>query len=331
MARIRGRVEPEVTVAAVADQVDEGADAWFTVTRTGVTTGALTVSYSVSETGDMVASGEEGAKTVAFADGDTEQTVTVPTVEDSVHEADSTVTLTLTADAAYELGTDATAEVTVEDDDAPTVTVSAAPVSPATANDYTLSANRVLTVAAGATTSTGAVTVTGVDNDVEGPDRRVTVSGTATNGRGSRLRGWLGRAPVRPDDVAGLRARLHRVPADTARRPHLLRCVLVLRRRGPAVSHRKATGACRPPVDELRGRTSRERRGGPRAQYLAEKQHPFLSARGDGYGPSICITDPEGNAAPDLARYECFHDYRRPHASHACRSPDEYLVALEAT
>ena len=184
MARIRGRVEPEVTVAAVADQVDEGADARFTVTRTGVTTGAPTVSYSVSETGDMVASGEEGAKTVAFADGDTEQTVTVPTVEDSVHEADSTVTLTLTADAAYELGTDATAEVTVEDDDAPTVTVSAAPVSPATANDYTLSANRVLTVAAGATTSIGAVTVTGVDNDVEAPDRRVTVSATATNGQG---------------------------------------------------------------------------------------------------------------------------------------------------
>ena len=108
---------PRMSVARVASSVEEGEDAQFTVTRTGVTASALTVNYSVSESGAMVAAGDEGAKSVAFADGDTEQTVTVPTEEDTGHEADSTVTLTLTADAAYDLGTDATAEVTVEDDD----------------------------------------------------------------------------------------------------------------------------------------------------------------------------------------------------------------------
>ncbi len=313
-ATVAAAVRPRVSVARVAGPVEEGEDARFRVTRTGVTAGALTVRYSVSETGAMVASGEEGARTVAFGDGDTGKTVTVPTVEDSAHEADSVVTLTLTADAAYDLGT-AAATVTVEDDDnaaptgAPTiddttpvvgqtltadasgigdadgtagaiyawqwirtsggtdtriggataatytvadadagatlkaevaftdddgtretvesaatatvaprptvtlvltpdsvteaggesvvtarldrasgadttVTVSAAPVAPATEADYRLGANRVLTIAAGGTESVGRVTVTAVNNAVDAPDRAVTVTGKAANRQG---------------------------------------------------------------------------------------------------------------------------------------------------
>ena len=34
--------------------------------------------------------------------------------------------------------------------------------------------------------------------------------------------------------------------------------------------------------------------------------------------------------APALARYEFFHNYERPHTSLAYRTPNEYLVALEA-
>ena len=130
---------PTVSVARVSTPVAEGAGAQFTVTRTVVTAGALTVNYGVSETGDMVASGEEGAKTVAFADGETRQTVMVPTEEDDVHEADSTVTVTLTADAAYALGTDDTAEVTVEDDD------NAAPTDKPTIDDTTPVVGQTLT------------------------------------------------------------------------------------------------------------------------------------------------------------------------------------------
>ncbi len=129
---------PRVSVERVSSPVQEGEDVQFRVTRTGVTAGALTVRYRVSESGAMVASGEEGAKTIAFGDGDTEQTVTVPTVEDTSHEADSTVTLTLTPDAAYDLGT-ASAAVTVEDDD------NAAPTGAPTIDDTTPVVGQTLT------------------------------------------------------------------------------------------------------------------------------------------------------------------------------------------
>ena len=66
---------------------------------------------------------------------------------------------------------------------ATTVTVAAAPVAPALAADYTLSTNRTLSIAAGATTSTGTVTLSAVDNTAGAPDKTVTVSATAANRR----------------------------------------------------------------------------------------------------------------------------------------------------
>ena len=136
---------PTVSVERVSSLVEEGAGAQFTVTRTVVTTGALTVRYDVSESGAMVASGEEGAKTLDFSGNTTSLTVTVPTVEDSVHEADSTVTVTLTADAAYDLGADTTATVTVEDDDNadPTGTVTIDNTSPMVGDTLTADASTV--------------------------------------------------------------------------------------------------------------------------------------------------------------------------------------------
>ena len=65
-----------------------------------------------------------------------------------------------------------------------TITVSVAPTAPATTSDYTLSTNRTLTIAAGATGSTGVVTITGMDNSVYAPDKTVTVRGSATNPQG---------------------------------------------------------------------------------------------------------------------------------------------------
>ena len=61
-----------------------------------------------------------------------------------------------------------------------TVTVAAAAVSPAVAADFRLSANQVLSFAENATTSTGTVTITGVDNDVDAADKTVTVSGAVS-------------------------------------------------------------------------------------------------------------------------------------------------------
>ena len=110
---------PVLTVAAGPSPVTEGTAATFTVTRTAFTAGALTAHYRVSETGDAVAASGEGAKSIDFPGNATRVTVTVPTVEDAVHEADSVVTVTLVPDAAYDLGPAAqrSASVTVADDD----------------------------------------------------------------------------------------------------------------------------------------------------------------------------------------------------------------------
>ena len=68
--------------------------------------------------------------------------------------------------------------------EAATLTVAATAVSPADAMDFTLSSTTTLTIAANATTSTGLVTVTGVDNNDATGNRQVTVSATAAGGRG---------------------------------------------------------------------------------------------------------------------------------------------------
>ncbi len=60
------------------------------------------------------------------------------------------------------------------------VTVSAAAVAPAVALDFVLSASTTLSFAAGATESSGEVTVTAVDNALDAPARAVTVSGSVS-------------------------------------------------------------------------------------------------------------------------------------------------------
>ena len=66
-----------------------------------------------------------------------------------------------------------------------TVTVSAVAVDPAVPRDFMLSANRTLTIPAGQTGSTGTVTITANDNDVDAPNKTVTVSGAADNVEGA--------------------------------------------------------------------------------------------------------------------------------------------------
>ncbi len=96
-------------------------------------------------------------------------------------EGTPTVTLVLTPSTIDESGDDnastVTARLSGESSEQVTIEVSVPAQSP-----VTLGANKTLTIAAGATTSTGAVTLTAVDNDVDAPNVMVTVSGAASGG-----------------------------------------------------------------------------------------------------------------------------------------------------
>ena len=98
------------------------------------------------------------------------------------------VTLVLTPAMIDESGpgnvTNVTAKLNRTSTMATTITVVAAPGTGATADDFTVSDNKVLTVAAGDTTSTGTVTITAVDNAPDAPNKEVTVSATAVNDQG---------------------------------------------------------------------------------------------------------------------------------------------------
>ena len=124
-------------------------------------------------TGTTTASG----LTVAPASG-----VTV-LIEDD--EEDPVATLVLTPASISENGGESTVSAILDrpTTGVTTVTVSATPVDPAEASDFTLSGS-VLTIASGQTTSTGTVTVRTVNNDVAAQAKQVTVSGTAENDLG---------------------------------------------------------------------------------------------------------------------------------------------------
>ena len=105
--------------------------------------------------------------TLTLADDDGAPTVTLHLTPDSISENASTTVVT----ASLSHPSSATTTVTVE----------ATAVSPAVAGDFTLSANKDLTIAPLATASVGTVTITGEDNDVDAPDKTVIVSATAVN------------------------------------------------------------------------------------------------------------------------------------------------------
>ena len=118
---------PEVSIAAQAASVTEGAEAVFTVRASRAPDTDLTVKLAVSEGagGDFVAAADEGDATVTIAKGATEAAFSVATVNDAADEPDGALTATVAADgegdARYRVAPaphDA-ATVAVADDDAP--------------------------------------------------------------------------------------------------------------------------------------------------------------------------------------------------------------------
>ena len=118
---VTGTIGPATVTIAGDGGVNEGFNAEFTLTASKPVLSSslrpLNVSVSVSESEDMVASAEEGAKTVSFAMGDTTATLSVPTVDDGVVESDSVVTAAIQTNTDYTVGTDGSGTVTVADND----------------------------------------------------------------------------------------------------------------------------------------------------------------------------------------------------------------------
>ena len=115
----------ELSIAADADYVAEGAEAAFTLRRTGDAEEALTVPVTLTET--AAALGAEVPVEATFAAGSQTAELRVPTDDDESVEADSTVTATVLAGDGWQLAEDASsASLTVLDNDAAAVTSASA-------------------------------------------------------------------------------------------------------------------------------------------------------------------------------------------------------------
>ena len=157
-----------LTIAAGAT-VSSGA---VTITANGNTVDAPDKTVTVSgAAANGVGVTNPSSKTLTITDNDAAPQVTLLLTPSSIAESGEVSTVTATLDHA-------SSESTV-------VTVSAVALAPALVGDFTLSSGTMLTIAAGATDSTGAVTLTAVNNNVDAADKTVTVSASVVNGQGA--------------------------------------------------------------------------------------------------------------------------------------------------
>jgi hypothetical protein len=129
---------PEITLAVSSASVaeDGSTNLVYAFTRTGSTTSALSVNYSVGGTAtlgtDYTGIGGTPA-TITFAAGSATATVTVDPTADAVVEADETVALTLTTGTGYTIGTTGAVVGTIANDDTSTTPPPTTPPSTPTA------------------------------------------------------------------------------------------------------------------------------------------------------------------------------------------------------
>ncbi|MFM6834580.1 MAG: Calx-beta domain-containing protein [Dolichospermum sp.] len=125
---------PTITLAVSPSSVTEDGttNLVYTFTRTGATTSALTVNYSIAGTAD--ATDYTGAtpgtgKTITFVAGSATATLTIDPTADTTIEANETVALTLATGTGYTIGTTTAVTGTITNDDLPSITLAVAPAS----------------------------------------------------------------------------------------------------------------------------------------------------------------------------------------------------------
>ncbi|MBD2692391.1 M10 family metallopeptidase C-terminal domain-containing protein [Anabaena catenula FACHB-362] len=106
----------------------------YTFTRTGSTTNALTVNYSIGGTAnstDYTGATPGTGKTITFAAGSSTATLTINPTADTIVEANETVALTLATGTGYTVGTTAAVTGTITNDDValPSITLAVSPAS----------------------------------------------------------------------------------------------------------------------------------------------------------------------------------------------------------
>ena len=174
-----------VTVTAVAGAYTMGPDATIVIAAGDTANGTDTVT--ITGVDDTIHQGTASThRTATFTNTQGAGAVTGGALTLTDDETRPTVTLALMPASIAENGGVATVTATLSglSSQAVTITVAAAAVSPAVAADFALSMNTTLMIAVGATTSTGAVTVTAADNTATSGSKQVTVSGTPTGGHG---------------------------------------------------------------------------------------------------------------------------------------------------
>ena len=117
---------PVVSVAGSA-AVTEGSTASFTLTASPAPSATISVNVNVAQTGSFAASGQTGTRTVAVGTGGT-ATLMVRTMDDGADEPNGAITVTVQGGTGYSPHTsNASASVTVRDNDVPPGTVNPPP------------------------------------------------------------------------------------------------------------------------------------------------------------------------------------------------------------
>ncbi|CCI04718.1 beta strand repeat-containing protein [Microcystis aeruginosa] len=122
---------PSITLAVSPSSVTEDGttNLTYTFTRSGVTTDALTVNYTV---GGTASNGTDYASIptgVTFAANLATATVTINPTADTTVEPDETVILTLASGTGYTVGTTTAVTGTITNDDFPSITLAVSPAS----------------------------------------------------------------------------------------------------------------------------------------------------------------------------------------------------------
>ena len=205
---------PEVSITA-GGGITEGGTASFTITASPVPASPITVNVGVSESGDF---GAGGASTVTLSGASASYSIT--TTDDSVNEADGSVTATLQGGDGYTVSSSqGSATVAVSDDDVPevsitagggiteggtasfTITASPVPAGPITVNVGVSESGDFGAGGASTVTLSGAsasYSITTTDDAADEPDGSVTA--TLQGGHGYTVSSSQGSATVAVSD-----------------------------------------------------------------------------------------------------------------------------------